>query len=872
MISTQMALGAIVFSALCGQAVGAQVSDTPGRVILQNDRLSLALGKAEKGAVVSLRDRSLDRELAALQKSPRLFVLSLTKRGDTSGTRQYLSSAQAESVAFEALPGGARVTYGVFPGQSIQVTCTVTVNQPDQLARFSLEATIPEDLVLEEVQYPFVVLNAPLSGQGEDALVLGRTKGGISPRPSEWPVNRRASARQPGSLAAQFGCYHDDGVGVVFAALDQAGYPKTVECRRIEEGLETAWDRHCFDTGDSSLGFEAAIGTFRGENGAATTWRDGADIYKAWAEKQHWCARKFADRDDVPQWFKDGPATVRFNRAWLAEPERIRNWLTGYWGKHFPAGNHLIAAYWGWEKVESWITPDYFPVFPSDEEFRSLAAFARERGVHTFPWPSGYHYTLTFDKLADGTFRWDDRERFDEIARPHAIHNRDGSLYVREPSWLRGGTTATMCPGDPWTIDWFNDLSVKLVERGADLVQVDQVVGGAYPFCYKTDHNHPPGPGLWMTEVFRRQLETMLAECRKVDPDALVCFEEPNEHFIQQVAIQDYRDWEPMWRAEDDTIPESVFNYIYHEYLPTFQSNPRANDLPGAGYCLVTGQMPHFVPSRLTGPGPSLAGGDFEEWVGSAPAGWDKVGGYQGQTWSGKCFHDAEVAHGGDHSLRLENTEPTEVVQVSQNVSVGGQFAIGGQYRLRAWLRSEGMQKPNGIGLGTFAPGLRSTGGARIQIPQDTGGEWVEGSAEFTVPAESEMLRIMIHIDGPGKVWVDDMVLERALPDGTWAQVMRPEVPLDHDFMRRWVELYCEEASSYLLHGRMLHKPPLEVGSVRVSGRELPAILHNAFRAADGSEALLAVNITREPVEGVLTWHGARRTLSLEPGEIAFLR
>ena len=51
--------------------------------------------------------------------------------------------------------------------------------------------------------------------------------------------------------------------------------------------------------------------------------------------------------------------------------ERIEQWLDSYWERRFPRAP-LITAYWGWEKVDTWITPDYFPVFPSDEAFAAI--------------------------------------------------------------------------------------------------------------------------------------------------------------------------------------------------------------------------------------------------------------------------------------------------------------------------------------------------------------------------------------------------------------------------------------------------------------------------------------------------------------------
>ena len=49
---------------------------------------------------------------------------------------------------------------------------------------------------------------------------------------------------------------------------------------------------------------------------------------------------------------------------------------------------------------------------------------------------------------------------------------------------------------------------------------------------------------------------------------------------------------------------------------------------------------------------------------------------------------------------------------------------------------------------------------------------------------------------------------------------------------------------------------------------KFPAILHNAFRAPDGSAAAILVNVTDEPQTGRLTWGGAEIELTLNPWEI----
>ncbi|MGQ9731119.1 MAG: DUF6259 domain-containing protein [Candidatus Zipacnadales bacterium] len=640
--------------------------------------------------------------------------------------------------------------------------------------------------------------------------------------------------------------------------------------RRTDEGLELSWRHFCFEPTRYAMTYDVVTTTFASsEPGRPTDWRDAADIYRAWAEQQSWCARKYAEREDLPAWLKRGPAMVRFTRDWLAEPERIERWLKEYWLKRFPQGTPLIVAYWGWEKVASWVTPDYFPVFPSDEQFRELARMNRELGGHVFLWPSGYHYTLSYNAREDGTFEWDDRERFNREVRSHAVVQRDSATFVFKPDWLRGGENSCMCPGDPWTIDWLNDIAVRLVERGADMIQVDQVVGGSFRVCYLSTHGHPPGPGLWQAEVFRRQLTTMLQRIRALDPRAVVCFEEPNEHFIQYVAVQDYRDIEGRWGDPQPDELASVFNYVYHEYLPTFQSNPRANNKLLQAYCLINGQIPHFRPSWEIGPGPLLGNGDFEEWRGETVVGWDRVGGWQGETWHGTYSCDRAEKHRGKCSIRLESSEG-DTVQVSRNLNVSEAFRIGGTYRLSAWMKSRELAQPNRIALGALTRELVSKGSWALEMPSPAAG-WVQREVTFTVPAGTDFLRIMMHIRGRGVVWVDDMRLEEIGPDGTASEVMRPEVPPDHELMRQWVTLYTGEGRPYLLHGRMLHPPKLECAP-RAPDDRWPAILHNAYRAPNGREAVILVNVTDIQQNGLLTWHGKEMTVKLAPWEVRLIQ
>jgi hypothetical protein len=743
--------------------VHGSAAEAAPRLPLRNERLALALGRAERGAIVSFQS-SDGEEFIAAQKAPVLFTLTFSKQAATPGERFTLSSRDAGNFTAELQSDPQRqlatLNYAGLGNWPVRVTCTAILAADDPLVRWRIAIQVPEGLVLESVRFPIVTLRPPSGVDGAgDALVLGSSKGGVIRQPGTMKVGATVSIGQPGNMAAQFGCYYTPRAGFFTAAFDGQGHPKNLSATRGSQGLELGWQQSGFATGTVTQDYDVVLTTFAGAGGQPADWRDAADIYKRWALTQPWCATTYDRRTDLPAWIKQGPAMVRFGRDWLAEPARIERWMAEFWQKKFPAVP-LIMAFWGWEKIGNWVMPDYFPVFPNDAEFTQLVARMRAAGAHAFPWPSGYHWTLTYRKRADGSFEWDDRTRFSAVARAHAVQTRTGQLYLRTPSWLAGGETTCLCGGDPWTLRWWNEeICGPLARRGCELIQVDQVVGGGFPACYDPAHSHSPGPGRWQTESFSRQLQTMRAAMRQIQPDAVVCFEEPNEWFNHLVGIQDYRDCEsPLEWA-------SVFNYLYHEYLPPFQSNPRSDDLVAMAHCLVDGQIPHLVPSAHD-LGESLPiNGGFEPRGANRRAltGWEQVHSYQGVAWNGQARSDPIEKHRGESSLRLENANPSDIVQISQNVRVGTDGQDGQKrYRLSVWLKTGHMAKPNAVGFGLFGPGMKSLGrGGRLAFPA-AGAGWQFVTADFTLPAGADVLRIMIQVNGSALAWVDELALDES--------------------------------------------------------------------------------------------------------------
>ncbi|HPO37693.1 MAG TPA: DUF6259 domain-containing protein [Kiritimatiellia bacterium] len=323
-------------------------------------------------------------ELAAVDKAPqRLFSLTVSRQAEPPGEPVTVGSWDARAFSMRRTSASAAtLTYADFSNGVERAVCTVSAD-PDGLdLRWRIEVVMRDGWVLEDVRYPQITLAASLGAAADDdAIVTGASKGGVTRNPGSWKKGQNLTVSQPGSMSAQFGCYYDARAGFYTAAYDDTGYPKSLIVTRTGAGVEFTWSRPCFAAGTDSQAYDVAVSTFTGPDGAPADWRDAADRYRAWAWTRHWCAKTFTQRDDLPAWLKDAPAMVRFGRNWLSDPDSIERWLTGFWQKNFPKAP-LITAYWGWEKLGSWVTPDYFPVYPSDEQFTRLVARTRALGCH----------------------------------------------------------------------------------------------------------------------------------------------------------------------------------------------------------------------------------------------------------------------------------------------------------------------------------------------------------------------------------------------------------------------------------------------------------------------------------------------------------
>ena len=578
------------------------VSDLNPNSVVKSTSMSVVLDHSRRGRVAGLygADGSL---LSSPKDTDQLFSLSLTAVDDFN-RKLTVSPDGAKKFTVRPVEGGVRFIYEGYAEGVNKVICQVLARKGDDAVRWRIAVDVAKGWALVDTSFPRMILTGAIGGKSEDdAIVTGDCKSGIFKNPmakpkSAWPM----IIWQPGSMAAQFGFYYDGDRGFYSGFEDAKGDAiRLMYTNWKDSGLFCGWQRLGFGEGKVSQNYDIVTAVISSPEGNLS-WCDAADRYRKWALKQHWCRKRIRERDDLPGWMRSAPVIVRFWNKWMASPGKVVGWTRNFFRKNYPDAP-LLAAYWGWEHYSDFVT-DYYPCKPSNEAFAELVREMRKLSAHSFPWPSGYHVTLTCGKRSDGTFDYDFQEEFKRRYSDMSCINRDGTPYRVTPFWLRGGDTGCLCGGYDKVRRWWNhDVCEPLSRFGCEMIQVDQVTGGNYAACWSRSHGHAPNDGAWKSRRFREQLLTMREMMRSHNPDAVVCFEEPGQLFNDIIGLQDYRDLES--RADEWC---GVYTYLYHDFVPPFQSNLLRGDRMQQAYAAAEGQMPFIHPDfREEG------GGDCDE-------------------------------------------------------------------------------------------------------------------------------------------------------------------------------------------------------------------------------------------------------------------
>jgi hypothetical protein len=420
----------------------------------------------------------------------------------------------------------------------------------------------------------------PAIGDGkDDCLVLPALAGTLIENPAEtWRNGQSVTLSYPGNLSAQFLAYQDRSAGVYLAGMDPAGYPMSLAVLKQAEGFR-CW--HEFtpvpDGKDGSAGaaepgkdwaspYPVALGVTQG------TRCDTADRYKQWAVRQTWCARRLAERDDIPAWWKDGPDVH------VLEVRTYDNTRTCT-GSYYPQLlDHLrtfrdkidgtvVPMLAGWENHRRWTGGDYFPVFDADNAQRVISELKRD-GFRPFFFLSGLFSTYRNEGRDGGDIPAAQDNLASYVVDEKTGRPKEYLLNESSPAgdWKRH--SYQFCAGAPATREFFCRVIDQAHALGVDVLQMDQTTSGAADACYAAAHGHPSGPGLYQSSAFWDLLDVLRQHGKSRSADFVLFHEEPHEQLIPHVDgfhVREY--YEKRWyRGYPGAAGIPLFSYLYHEY------------------------------------------------------------------------------------------------------------------------------------------------------------------------------------------------------------------------------------------------------------------------------------------------------------------
>ena len=189
-----------------------------------------------------------------------------------------------------------------------------------------------------------------------------------------------------------------------------------------------------------------------------------------------------------------------------------------------PAGPDCACLDAGWmsDVYDHHSNPDYLPPRIGPTAYARLMKELRERNIHVVPYVNGWLWNV-----ATESFRTEDAER------------KGGLLMERGivPQTYAGShdLSAAMCPATKLWRRKLVDLSKELVGKyGVGGIYFDYFTNHTED-CFNTDHGHPIAGGDYWCQGVHGLYEQVRAECKKLNPEFMLCAEDTAEWCIDVV-------------------------------------------------------------------------------------------------------------------------------------------------------------------------------------------------------------------------------------------------------------------------------------------------------------------------------------------------
>ncbi len=458
----------------------------PGLMLLRNERLLAGIGM-EDGAVRLLRDLRTGIDYIANSASAEPFRLE-TDAGFSSEFESF------ECRRDDSVPGEARITLTWRTRSDVAVHGWVSLAQGADSLEFGCSADNGSEERLLSLEYPIIPNLKEITEGGEDDYVAHAFATGLKVHnPLKHFVHGETGWRYApypesfsGASMQFFAYYGMNKGGLYFAALDGEGYAKWLNFYKNAEGfLEASFIHGCEEMGVGKgiyPGYPVRISLLEGRD-----WHEAADLYKAWATKQKWCARgTLAQRrrsGDTAVWLHDeiGAATFGIN----AGSDRTL-WLRKYRELIPTPIFHVLGPDWTNEPQTFYrgFPGGFDDWFPTRFHAGNLTCL-REMGDKFAPFEFDYLYR--FDG-ADGELG-----RAAAQKMPERIKSVDAYAFP------------FLCPAHPYTHD-FHVRRDETLQRADDVdaIYYDISANNILKVCMDETHGHPVGAGKAIEEAYRR--------------------------------------------------------------------------------------------------------------------------------------------------------------------------------------------------------------------------------------------------------------------------------------------------------------------------------------------------------------------------------
>ncbi|MBD5367519.1 MAG: glycoside hydrolase [Bacteroides sp.] len=382
------------------------------------------------------------------------------------------------------------------------VTVTVTLADDAAMPSFYIDASLPDDWVITDVEFPRITFKQIKGGKAIMPIAYG----------CEYNLSREGQlqTRYPSVTGSmQLMMMHDPAGNegtVFFAPRDAEGGNKVMRMKM--EGDNVTFQQEVTANYDWSKGgqFSLPYAVDAGYNPAG--WHQTAlEWYRPWALDTKWASQNLRDRHIAP-WVEHADMWLRPGDVDDATMNAVRQALK-YYGK----GVGLHWYYWHNHPFDTHY-PEYFPAKPG---FKDMIAEAQQMGAHVTPYINGRLWDPAIDSYKA------------ENAKEASCRKPDGTLYTEVYSSKVLNTVT--CPASQLWQDKLHYLNRHILDSlGTDGVYMDQIGCAAAEPCYADNHGHGKGGGSWWPEAYRKVLTDMRQSF--YTPDQAMTTEENAEPYI----------------------------------------------------------------------------------------------------------------------------------------------------------------------------------------------------------------------------------------------------------------------------------------------------------------------------------------------------